>query len=316
MNTTWSSRSINPELVKGLVDLASEERHNWDSWGNGFEWVTLMNAGQLPAAAALLGLAFIVCTLVITGLPPLSGFVGKFAMLSALLNPLGLTASAGTQPGAPGWTLFVLMIATGLLALIALTRVGIRHFWSTHVGVAPQLRVLEGLPIAVLLASVTCARVLIGGAKELVMSRVGTKLSLSVQAAAMMRTLSLPAPFYRAYASGDLSARLSSIETLASMLQNIVLTTGLTSVFSLAYVAQIAAYAPGLALPALGVILASAAVSVASVLVQVSVTKRKLEHSARRKGWEYALFTGIQKILSNKRTNIIFRLYRFFRQFG
>ena len=29
MNTTWSSRSINPELVKGLVDLASEERHNW-----------------------------------------------------------------------------------------------------------------------------------------------------------------------------------------------------------------------------------------------------------------------------------------------
>ena len=36
--------------------------------------------------------------------------------------------------------------------------------------------------------------------------------------------------------------------------------------------------------------------SVASVLVQVSVTKRKLEHSARRKGWEYALFTGIQKI--------------------
>ena len=100
------------------------------------------------------------------------------------------------------------------------------------------------VPIAVLLASVTCARVLIGGAKELVMSRVGTKLSLSVQAAAMMRTLSLPAPFYRAYASGDLSTRLSSIETLASMLQNIVLTTGLTSVFSLAYVAQIAAYAP------------------------------------------------------------------------
>ena len=54
MNTTWSSRSINPELVKGLVELASEERHNWDSWGNGFEWVTLMNAGQLPDAAALL----------------------------------------------------------------------------------------------------------------------------------------------------------------------------------------------------------------------------------------------------------------------
>ena len=151
-------------------------------------------------------------------------------------------------------------------------------------------------PIAVLLVSVTCSQVLIGGAKALVMARIDTKLSLSVQAAAMMRTLSLPAPFYRAYASGDLSARLSSMETLAGMLQDIVLTTGLTSVFSLAYVAQIAAYAPGLAAPALGVILATVAVAVASMLVQINVTKRTLEYSAHRHGWEYALFTGIQKI--------------------
>ncbi|MFR4802759.1 MAG: hypothetical protein ACLT98_05215 [Eggerthellaceae bacterium] len=89
------------------------------------------------------------------------------------------------------------------------------------------------VPIAVLLASVTCARVLIGGA-GLVMSRVGEAEPVGASRR-HMRTLSLPAPFYRAYASGDLSARLSSIETLASMLQNIVLTTGLTSVFSLAY---------------------------------------------------------------------------------
>lgn len=44
----------------------------------------------IPAAAAFLGLTYMTCTLVIAGLPPLSGFVGKFAMLTALLNPLGL----------------------------------------------------------------------------------------------------------------------------------------------------------------------------------------------------------------------------------
>ena len=107
----------------------------------------------IPAAAALLGLGFMVCTLVITGLPPLSGFVGKLAMLSALLNPLGLGSSAGTQLGTAGWLLFGLLIATGLLALIALTRAGIRYFWAQHERGTPRLRVAEGLPIAMLLCA-------------------------------------------------------------------------------------------------------------------------------------------------------------------
>ena len=76
----------------------------------------------IPAAAAFLGLAFIACTLVIAGLPPLPGFVGKFAMVHALLNPLGLGASSGFQLGAAGWTLVALLVASGLLALVALTR--------------------------------------------------------------------------------------------------------------------------------------------------------------------------------------------------
>lgn len=152
------------------------------------------------------------------------------------------------------------------------------------------------VPIAILLISITCAQVLINGAKALVMSRVGTKLSLSVQAAAMMRTLSLPAPFYRDYASGDLTARLASIETLAKTLEDIVLTTGLTSVFSLVYVVQIAAYAPSLALPALGVVVATVLVALIAMFAEVKETKRILEHAAHRQGWEYALFTGVQKI--------------------
>lgn len=45
------------------------------------------------------------------------------------------------------------MIATGLLALLALTRSGIRHFWAAHDRPTPQLRVMEGLPIAILLGA-------------------------------------------------------------------------------------------------------------------------------------------------------------------
>ena len=106
----------------------------------------------IPASAAFLGLAFIMCTLVVTGLPPLSGFIGKFAMLTNLINPMGLGQSAGYQAGQSGWVLLTLMISTGLFALIALTRAGIRHFWATHERGTPELRVAEGLPIAALMA--------------------------------------------------------------------------------------------------------------------------------------------------------------------
>lgn len=102
----------------------------------------------IPAAAAFLGLAFIMCTLVVTGLPPLSGFIGKFAMLSNLINPVGLGQSAGYQAGHWGWVLMALMISTGLFALIALTRAGIRNFWATHDRDTPELRISEGVPIA------------------------------------------------------------------------------------------------------------------------------------------------------------------------
>ncbi|MFY9510385.1 MAG: monovalent cation/H+ antiporter subunit D, partial [Rubrivivax sp.] len=95
----------------------------------------------IPAALAFLGVAFTVCALVVAGLPPLAGFVAKLGMLTALLDLQGPAA----------WTLFVLLIASGLAAATALMRVGMRHFWTPRP--APRLRVAETLPIAGLLAA-------------------------------------------------------------------------------------------------------------------------------------------------------------------
>ncbi|WP_151448530.1 monovalent cation/H+ antiporter subunit D [Lacisediminimonas profundi] len=97
----------------------------------------------IPAALAFLGVTFTVCALVVTGLPPLSGFVGKLAMLSALLDVH--TAAA--------WAFFGLLIVSGLFAAIALVRVGMRHFWTSQPLTALRLRVVETLPIGLLLAA-------------------------------------------------------------------------------------------------------------------------------------------------------------------
>jgi multicomponent K+:H+ antiporter subunit D len=108
----------------------------------------------IPAAMAFLGLSFIACTLLITGMPPLSGFIGKFSMLSALLNPTGLEAPGSAGFGAAAWALFALLILSGLAGLISLSRSGVRFFWSyPESRPAPRLRVVECLPIGLMVAA-------------------------------------------------------------------------------------------------------------------------------------------------------------------
>lgn len=101
----------------------------------------LLIGRAIPAALAFLGLSFTLCALVVAGLPPLAGFVAKLALLRALVD-IGDAAA---------WTLFGLLIGSGLLAATALMRVGMRHFWTGTERPAPRLRVAESLPIAALL---------------------------------------------------------------------------------------------------------------------------------------------------------------------
>ena len=103
----------------------------------------------MPAALAFLGLGFVVCALVIAGMPPLSGFIGKLAMLSALLQARAGTTTAGVEE----WTLFAVLILSGLLSSTGLVRVGIRHFWASGNRPAPRLRIVEGVPVIMLLGA-------------------------------------------------------------------------------------------------------------------------------------------------------------------
>ncbi len=100
----------------------------------------------IPAAMAFLGMAFIACALLITGLPPLSGFVAKFSLLSAALQ----TSSTDT-PSVAAWSLVAAMLLSGLAGIIALGRTGIRLFWSSEDTITPRLRVNEAAPVGALI---------------------------------------------------------------------------------------------------------------------------------------------------------------------
>ncbi|AUL47449.1 monovalent cation/H+ antiporter subunit D [Bordetella trematum] len=100
----------------------------------------------IPAAMAFLGLAFVACALLVTGLPPLSGFVAKFSLLSAAVTAVNTSA-----PPMDGWLLVAAVLLSGLAGLMALGRAGIRSFWGGDDRITPRLRLLEAGPVAVLI---------------------------------------------------------------------------------------------------------------------------------------------------------------------
>ena len=98
----------------------------------------------VPVTMGFLGLAFIGCTLIISGLPPLSGFIAKFALLSA---SLGSTSAVSTAT----WAFLTILILAGLAAVVSLTRAGIQAFWASSERTVPRVRLIELAPVIVLL---------------------------------------------------------------------------------------------------------------------------------------------------------------------
>ena len=143
---------------------------------------------------------------------------------------------------------------------------------------------------------VSLAQILISTVKTLVHQRLERKLTVQVHAATMMRLLSLSAAFFKEYASGDLASRMADVNSLCTLLVESVFSTGVTSLFSLVYIAQMAAYGPGLVVPGLVVIFCTLIVSLFATLSQVRVAMKKLRLSAKENGMEYALIAGLQKI--------------------
>jgi multicomponent K+:H+ antiporter subunit D len=114
-----------------------------------------------PRVLALLGAAYVFCAILIAGLPPLSGFLGKFAMIDAVLNagdPVNGAVSTAT------WVLVALLVISGLATTIALLRSGINTFWVSFDSTLPRVRRVEVLPIVLLLGLSLTLTVLAGSA--------------------------------------------------------------------------------------------------------------------------------------------------------
>ena len=96
----------------------------------------------VPAVLAVLGIGFLACTLLMAGLPPLSGFIAKFAILRAMFE-------SGHMGRA--WIVTAALMLSGFATLAAMTRIGMRLFWSDAERPPPKVRFIEVAPVAMLL---------------------------------------------------------------------------------------------------------------------------------------------------------------------
>ena len=152
------------------------------------------------------------------------------------------------------------------------------------------------ISIAIFIVCTMVSSQLIKTISTMLNSRVQTKISLGVQAALMMRVLSLPANFFRKYSSGELTSRSQSVNQLCSLILGMILGSGLTSLMSLLYISRIFSFAPTLVIPSLIIILVTVGFSIISSVVQIRISKKQMEHSAKESGMTFAMISGVQKI--------------------
>lgn len=132
--------------------------------------------------------------------------------------------------------------------------------------------------------------------KQVLMAKVKTKMSISIESAVMMRLLSLPAVFFKRYSSGELAGRIQDMNGLCSMITEVIFTVGLSVILSVLNLFQVYAYAPELMGAVAAILLITLVFAVISSAVQTKVYLEKTELSEKERGMVYSIYSGIEKI--------------------
>lgn len=186
------------------------------------------------------------------------------------------------------------IILSFLIVAVGMTLPQITEFTTGFILNTGKLPLLWGTMILLVCAMIT-SRV-IDISNSFMKTRIQSKASLSVEAAVMMRLMSLPAPFFKKYSAGELSKRSSSVNMLCELLIGEVFSISVTSVISLLYVTQIYTFAPCLVIPSLFVIIGTVLLSAILAVVQMRIMKKIMEFEAKETGISFSLLSGIQKI--------------------
>ena len=202
------------------------------------------------------------------------------------------------------WDIASFIIASLMVTLVGMILPKLNHILMGEVVAYGSMQLLGAVMSFMLFAMISSFMLSI--IKQFVQSRIRTKLSVNVQAAAMMRVLSLPAAFFKSYSSGELSQYLAYVNSLCTTLVDSIFSTAITGIFSLVYLTQIFSYAKSLVIPSLVVSVLTLGLSIAGNMAQSQINKELMELSAQERGLTYALMGGVEKIRLSGAENRVF----------
>lgn len=152
------------------------------------------------------------------------------------------------------------------------------------------------MTIFIFFACTSFSVLLFGAAKNMIIYRIENRMALNVNAATIMRVLSLPTDFFREFSAGELSQRVENMNVMCGQFLEAVLGSGLMSLCSFIYIFQMFRFAKVLVLPAVAIMLLTLLVTIVTTSARIRIDKQIAQNTASEHGISYGMILGIQKI--------------------
>jgi NHLM bacteriocin system ABC transporter ATP-binding protein len=127
-------------------------------------------------------------------------------------------------------------------------------------------------------------------------ARVGGLASVALSAGVHDRVLRLPARFFKTIPAGDFNQRLDSLDVIRGLVTNLLLTAGLSLLFSTVYLALLFVYEWRMALAALVLTLVYVASLTLSRSLQAAPLREAAERDGRLAGFTFEILEGLPKL--------------------
>ena len=161
--------------------------------------------------------------------------------------------------------------------------------------VIPQADRYQLFQIGALLLSFAVGKVLFDLTRSFAMMRIETRMDSGTQAAIWDRLISLPAPFFKAYSSGELAMRAMSINQIRQTLSSTTLNTIISGIFSIFNGFLMFKYSPKLAWIGMGLIIIAIVFTLGLGFFQMRYERQLIEVTNRISGLVLQIIGGVGK---------------------